>query len=136
MVFLDQGLKQVKNFATGEITVENKPLEWKLSPRTAVRIHRALPSIGERMSVTVMTFDASGALKNRCAFAEGREDVNTGELAPSLKSDREAIAKRDAASDTVDQEAVPEGDEEDGDSGESGEAAAPAAASGDEGFDF
>ena len=138
MVHLDQGLKQVKNFATGETTVESKPLEWKLSPRTAVRIHRAMPSIGERMSVTVMTFDASGGLKNRCAFAEGREDVNSGELAPSVKRDRDALAKQAAAAaETVSVDVEPEEDaSEDGDSGESGEAAAPAANSGDEGFDF
>ena len=137
LTLLDQGLKQVKNFATGEVTVENKPLEWKLSPRTAVRIHRALPSIGERMSVTIMTFDAAGELKNRCAFAEGREDVNSGELAPSVKRDREALAKQAAAAaETVAVEVDVEADaEEEGEAGDSSESEA-ASGSGDDDLGF
>lgn len=93
IVRLDQGEKRVKDYSTGETNIEKKPLEWKLSPKTAVRIHRALPDIGERMSVTVMTFDASGSLRNRCAFTEGRCEVNTGELGPVTQD----AAKDDAA---------------------------------------
>jgi len=95
---LDQGVKLVKDLATGEESTEEKPLAWKLSPKTAVRIHRAMPAIGERMSVTVMTFDTRGLLKNRCAFTEGRPEVNTGELGPSAVTvDRAALAKRVSA---------------------------------------
>lgn len=93
---LDQGQVLVKDYATGESHIEDKYLDWKLSPQTAVRIHRALPSIGERMSVTVMTFDSVGDLKNRCAFAEKCYQVNSGELGPTSKKDREEIAKRAA----------------------------------------
>jgi hypothetical protein len=96
-VVLDQGRIRIKDFETGEMKEEDKTLEWKLSPQTAVRIHRALPSIGERMSVSVMTFDANGELCNRCAFAEGRVEVNTGELGPTSRKEREDLAKRAAS---------------------------------------
>ena len=48
------------------------------------------------MAVTVMTFDAAGELRNRCAFTEGRVEVNSGELGPTSKKDREDLAKRAA----------------------------------------
>lgn len=96
IVKLDQGRVMVKDFETGERKIEDKVLDWKLSPQTAVRIHRAVPALGERMSVTVMTFDASGELKNRCAFAEKMVEVNSGELGPTSKKDREELAKKAA----------------------------------------
>lgn len=95
-VSLDQGRILVKDFGTGATREEDKTLDWKLSPRTAVRIHRAVPALGEAMSVTVMTFDARGNLKNRCAFAEKCVEVNSGELGPTSKKDREELAKRAA----------------------------------------
>ena len=97
IVQLDQGVKSVMDYSTGESHVEKTPLEWKLSPKTAVRIHRAVPNIGDRMSVTVMTFDAAGTLKNRCAFTEGRCEVNTGELGPTLIAANNDDAARKAA---------------------------------------
>ena len=106
-VVLDQGRIRIKDFETGEMKEEDKTLEWKLSPQTTVRIHRALPTIGKRMSVTVMTFDAGGELRNRCAFAEGRVEVNTGELGPTSKKDREELAKR--AADVTESEGGEEG---------------------------
>lgn len=120
IVRLDQGEKRVKDFATGETKVEKKPLEWKLSPKTAVRIHRALPSVGERMSVTVMTFDASGALRNRCAFTEGRSEVNTGELGPVSVVASDDNAKKAAEASEVDAVDV------DADEGDEGSSDAPA----------
>ncbi len=96
IVNLDQGRVQVKDYETGKINIEDKVLDWKLSPLTAVRIHRAVPALGERMSVTVMTFDASGELKNRCAFAEKLVEVNSGELGPTSKKDRAELAKKAA----------------------------------------
>jgi len=105
IVRLDQGRRFVKDYATGESRQEEKTLDWKLSPKTAVRIHRAMPSIGEKMAVTIMTFDAAGELKNRCAFTEHTVEVNSGELGPTSKKDREEIAKKAAeATDTVDTE--------------------------------
>ena len=94
---LDQGLVANKDFGTGETKIEPKVLDWKLSPRTAVRIHRAKPAIGKNMAVTVMTFDSRGQLRNRCAFAENRYEVNSGELGPTSKKEREELAKRAAA---------------------------------------
>lgn len=97
-VQLDQGQRLVRDLDSSANTnkiVETK-LDWKLSPRTAVRIYRSLPDIGERMSVTVMTFDASGELRNRCAFAENRPEINSGELGPISREEREKLAKRAA----------------------------------------
>lgn len=106
IVRLDQGRVMIKDFETGDNKIEDKVLDWKLSPQTVVRIHRAVPAIGERMSVTIMTFDASGELKNRCAFAEKLVEVNSGELGPTSKKDREELAKKAAeATETVAAEA-------------------------------
>lgn len=96
IVRLDQGRIKRKDFETGGDIEEEKTLDWKLSPETAVRIHRQRPALGERIAVTTMTFDATGELKNRCAFTEHMIEVNSGELGPTSKKDREAIAKRAA----------------------------------------
>lgn len=115
MIKLDQGYTKIRDVETGDERIEEKVLEWKISPQTAVRIHRSVPAIGENMAVTVMTFDAAGTLKNRCAFTEKRFEVNSGELAPVSKGSREALAKKvseavdgDAGTETV--EVVPEED--------------------------
>lgn len=86
MTKLEQGLVKVKDIETGDSHIEAKFLEWKLSPQTAVRIHRAVPRVGENMAATIMTFDAMGELKNRCAFTENRFEITSGELAPTSKS--------------------------------------------------
>jgi hypothetical protein len=75
------------------------------------------------MAVTVMTFDAAGNLKNRCAFAENRFEVNSGELAPHDKNSQAELEKKaaEATSDTgtVETEAV-EAEAEDSGSDSSG----------------
>jgi len=115
---LDQGLVKIRDVETGESHTEQKFLEWKISPQTAVRIQRAVPEIGQNMAVTVMTFDAAGKLKNRCAFAENRFEVNSGELAPHDKDSQAELEKKAAevASDTGtdETEAVEETPEDDG----------------------
>jgi len=120
---LDQGLDKIRDVETGESHTEQKFLEWKISPQTAVRIQRAVPEIGENMAVTVMTFDATGNLKNRCAFAENRFEVNSGELAPHDKDSQAELEKKavEATSDTgaVETEAV-EAEDNGGDSSDSG----------------
>ena len=93
---LDQGTVKIHDVETGKSHTEQKFLEWKVSPQTAVRIQRAVPEIGENMAVTVMTFDAAGNLKNRCAFAENRFEVNSGELAPNDKSSQSELEKKAA----------------------------------------
>lgn len=110
LVRLDQGLVSVKDYSTGDTKVEPKTLDWKLSPRTAVRIHRAKLAIGERMAVATMTFDARGNLRNRCAFTEGMELVNSGEIGPMTKQERDALDKSASelskSQDVTDEDAV------------------------------
>ena len=122
IVKLDQGLVSVMDFETKESTDEHRYLDWHLSPKTAVRIHRAMPEIGERMSVTVMTFDTKGELQNRCSFAEGRSEINTGEEGAGVLEKRdEAAAKKAAeAAETlaVDEDVVEDEEEDDSDSGD------------------
>ena len=111
IVKLDQGLVAVQDFETKEFRDEPRFLEWHLSPKTAVRIHRAIPEIGERMSVTIMTFDTKGELQNRCSFAEGRSEINTGEEGAGVLAKREADAAKKAA-EAAEAISVEEGDEE------------------------
>jgi len=106
---LDQGVVSVRDVETGTEKNETRYLDWHLSPQTAVRIHRAKPSIGERMSVTVMTFDETGGMINRCAFAEGMPELNTGEQGEAAIAAKEESAKRAMESaETVTTEAAPE----------------------------
>ena len=67
-----------------------------------------MPSVGERMSVTMMTFDSAGTMQNHFAFAEGRAEVNTGELVVKAVEEDD-VSKRASE---VTQEAVPESDQE------------------------
>lgn len=109
IVKLDQGVVLARDVETGAEKKEEGILDWHLSPRTAVRIHRARPSIGERLSVTVMTFDETGALVNRCAFAEGLPELNTGEQGEKALAAKEERAKRVMENaDAVTTEAAPE----------------------------
>ena len=94
MCKLDQGLVEVKNYETGVSTIEQKFLDLKISPQTNVRIHRAVPKLGEKLAVTTMTFDASGVLCNSCSFVEERFEVNTGETAPMAKERKAELAKK------------------------------------------
>ena len=94
MCKLDQGLVEVKNYETGVSTIEPKSLDWKISPQTNVRIHRAVPKLGEKLAVTTMTFDASGVLCNSCSFLEEHFEVNTGETAPMAKERKAELAKK------------------------------------------
>lgn len=91
---LDRGLFDVKNIENGTVDIEHRFLDWKVAPLTAVRISRAKPSIGERMSVAVKTFDPSGELMNDWAFTEGRFEVNTGEIAPMSKERKAELDKK------------------------------------------
>lgn len=77
-------------------TAKKKSLDWNLSPDTKVRIQRMLPSIGERMSVDVTTWDASGEKKNWWTYTEGRAEINSGEQVFAPKTDNEELVKRAA----------------------------------------
>ncbi len=85
VVNIDQGVctrAEVGDDGAVKPIEEKGLLAWHLSPKTQVVINRSVPAIGERMSVHVMTFDASGELRNERAFTEGRAGVNSGELVP------------------------------------------------------
>lgn len=107
-VQLDQGVVVDKNFETGEEKDVPKTLEFTLSPKCAIKIFRRLSPIGGNMLVSMMTFDSTGAIKNRCAFAEGRSNVNSGELviAPSVVVDAEKKEAKAASEETEEVEAV------------------------------
>lgn len=115
VVELDRGLISRSEVddqgALKEVVVDDK-LQFHLSPQTRVQINRAVPSIGERMSVTVITFDPACNIRNHYAFAEGRSEVNTGELIRSEKNDAAAIAKKAAEATT--EEAAADDDEASG----------------------
>lgn len=102
-VTLDQGLGTQKNFETGEVKDVPKTLDFLLSPQCAIKIFRAKASVGGGMSVSMMTFGASGDMLNRFAFAEGRSNVNSGELVISTKVPD--AAKGAKATDDEDEEA-------------------------------
>lgn len=104
---LDTGLHVVRDIETGEMKNEEKPLDWKLSPRTAVRIHRSVPAIGERMAVCVMTFDENGTMRENRAFAENTPGVAYSGPASTSRKEREALQKRaeDAAKDATGEQA-------------------------------
>lgn len=99
IVKLDRGIvtrNDVDEEGKVKQATDKAELDWHLSPKTRVRINRMVPSIGERMSVAVMTFDAAGGLKNNFAFCEGRAEVNTGELVVSAADGDETVAKKAA----------------------------------------
>ena len=105
-IALDQGLGTQKNFETGEVKDVPKTLDFLLSPKCAIKIFRAKASVGGGTSVSMMTFGASGDMLNRFAFAEGRSNVNSGELVISTKVPDAAASKgAKAAADDEDDEA-------------------------------
>ena len=97
IVKLDRGIVTRTDFDNdGNVKKVSAPatLDWHLSPKTKVRIDRMVPSVGERLSVAMMTFDAAGELKNNFAYAEGRAEVNSGELAAVAASEGTAAVKK------------------------------------------
>ena len=107
-VFLDQGLVTEKNFETGEEKDVQKTYEFSLSPRCAIKIFRRRSPVGGNMLVSMMATDATGVIKTRCAFAEGRSNVNSGELviAPVVASNAEKEKAKAASEETEEVEAV------------------------------
>ena len=107
-VVLDQGVTTEKNFETGEEKDVPKTYEFVLSPRCAVKVFRRRSPVGGNMLVSMMAIDASGEIKSRCAFAEGRANVNSGELviAPVAVASAEKEKAKAASEDTEEVEAV------------------------------
>lgn len=104
-VALDQGLIPEKNFETGEVKEVMKSLDFSLSPQCAVKIFRKKAAVEGKMIVSMMTFNPAGEILNRCAYAEGRANVNSGELVVAAivpDGDKEKSKKSDAdAAETV-----------------------------------
>lgn len=100
LVKVDQGVgikEEIGDDGQMKRSEEKRTLDWRLSPATRIVINRAVPSVGERMSVHTMAFDAAGERKSECSFCEGRAEVNSGELVVADKMSAEEIAKRAAA---------------------------------------
>ncbi len=98
---LDQGLVAERNFDTGDLVEKAKTLDFTLSPQCVIKIFRAKSKVGGRTVVSMMTFGSTGDMKNRIAFAEGRSNVNSGELVVSTKV---AEADKAAKSNSADEE--------------------------------
>ena len=114
VVRLDQGVRLQSQIAedgsTEQKAVADKA-EIKFSPKMKINIHRAVPSVGERMSVFVMAFDAVGnPLGPGVSFCEGRAEVNSGTLVSKPETEADALAKK-AAEATETTEAAAEDDE-------------------------
>lgn len=109
---LDRGIvarKVVQDDGSIKEVFSPEKLEWHLSVGTRVQINRAVPAIGERLSVTMMTFNPAGEMRNNFAFAEGCGSVNTGELV--RQSEEGDDNTKAVASATTDGEADVEDDE-------------------------
>lgn len=103
-VLLDQGVGTEKDFETGETKEVPKTLEFSLSPQCSIKVFRAKSAVGGRMVVSTMTFDTTGRIVNRSAFAEGLSNVNSGELVVPEKLPE--VEKNQKKNDEDDAEAV------------------------------
>ena len=113
IVKLSQGVRTEKEVKDDGSTVDKQVAsssEIKLSPKMRVSIHRAVPSVGERMSVFTMAFDAAGnPMGPGISFCEGRSEVNSGMLVEKTESEAEALKKKAAeAAETTEEAAVEE----------------------------
>ena len=93
LVKLDQGLVAQKDYETGETKEIAKTLDFQLSPLCSIKIYRATSPVGGRRVVSMMTFAPNGQMKNRCAFAEKRSNVNSGELVVTTTAIKDADRK-------------------------------------------
>lgn len=107
LVKLDQGVRIVSEVSEAGATEQkavSEKAEIKLSPKMKINIHRAVPSIGERMSVFIIAFDAAGnPMGPGLSFCEGRAEVNSGTLVSKSETAADALAKKAAeATETTD----------------------------------
>lgn len=138
IVRLDRGtiLKdEIQDNGTIKHVASAETLEWHLSVATHVQINRAVPAIGERLGVTMMTFDAAGTMKNHFAFAEGLGEVNTGELVESTEEPDDAAKNADVTTDSaaevVEDEPVEDAGSDASESSDEGDSSSDDAASSD-----
>lgn len=111
-IVLDQGVTLQTDVETGDSVEVAKNLEWKMSPKNSVNIFRAVPEVGEKLSVAIMTFDAAGNMMNRCAFTEKTALVNSGELVRGEAKGIDEEAAKLAADVTEEEDADIEDDED------------------------
>ena len=117
-VTLDQGVIPEKNFETGEVKNVTKFLDFSLSPQCAIKIFRRKAAVEGKMIVSMMTFNPAGDILNRCAYAEGRANVNSGELVvpdsipPDEKKAKDADADAAETVESVDAKPAAEGKDE------------------------
>lgn len=78
-VTLDQGVSVYRDPISGESKEQVKTLDYSLTPQCAIKIFRKRSTVGGRIAVSVMTFDAAGEMRNRYTFAEGTSKINFGE---------------------------------------------------------
>ena len=120
VVRLDQGVRLESRIAedgTAEQKTVSDKAEIKLSPKMKVNIHRAVPSVGERMSVFVLAFDAAGnPMGPGVSFCEGRAEVNAGTLVSKSETEADALAKK--AAEATETTEAPAEDEESGQASE------------------
>lgn len=132
LVTLDQGVALEMDLETQEYKEVEKKLDWKMTTKSSVRIYRMVPEIGEKLSVSIMTFDAAGNMKNRCAFAEKVARVNSGELIVADEKDNEDEAAKLAAEATEDTAVDIDDDEEEGGAESDGDGASEDSESSDD----
>ena len=119
VVKLDQGVRagmEVDDSGAMKEAVSKDALDWHLTPKTKVVINRAVPAIGERMSVHTMAFDAAGELQSDRVFCEGRSEVNSGELVVKAASGEDLSKRAAEAAETTEEAAVEETPAEGGES--------------------
>ena len=122
VVKVDQGVRagiEVDDSGVMKDVINKDVLDWHLSPRTKVVINRAVPSIGERMGVHTMAFDAMGELQSDRIFCEGRAEINSGELVAKAHSGEEMAKRAAEASETTEEAATEEAPAEGGGSSDS-----------------
>ena len=106
-VVLDQGVGTEKDFETGEVKDVPRSLTFQLFPQYAIKIFRRKVEVGGNTVVSMMTMDSAGEIKNRCAFAEGRSMINSGELVVSTQvQDADAKKAKTSAKDAEEVESV------------------------------
>ena len=116
IVKLDQGVRLVSQVSDEGETVQkavSEMAEVKLSPKMKINIHRAVPAVGERMSVYILVFDAaSNPMGPGISFCEGRAEINSGTLVEKVATEAEDLAKKAAeASETTESAADEEAEE-------------------------
>jgi len=101
-----------------KITLNNgtaEPVLYDMSPKALVKIWREAAAVGGRMVVSTLVVSPTGTARHRFVYAEGRENVRTGELIePTIELEPELAALLMLDEKKPSQQQAPEaGDDED-----------------------